>query len=89
MQRIFIYILVFGFFVIGVVYWYQWMLHGSRPEGKIGTANPASVHCTDIGGRLEIMDVSASGGQIGICHLRDGRACEEWAFFRDGTCVAP
>lgn len=49
-------------------------------------ANPASVHCIDNGGTLEI--VTDDQGQHGICTLPDGTVCEEWAFFR-GECPAP
>lgn len=57
------------------------------PEPKsVGMANPASVHCVKQGGKLEIK-TAADGGQYGICHLPDGRQCEEWALFRDKKCV--
>ncbi|RJR12998.1 DUF333 domain-containing protein [Candidatus Parcubacteria bacterium] len=49
--------------------------------------NPASVHCEEQGGELEIRE--EAGGQVGYCHLPDGRTCEEWAFFRDGVCMPP
>jgi putative hemolysin len=52
-----------------------------------GIANPASTNCITLGGTLEI--VEAAGGQAGYCHLEDGRVCEEWALFRDGTCSIP
>ncbi|WP_163311789.1 DUF333 domain-containing protein, partial [Enterobacter cloacae] len=26
---------------------------------------------------------------VGMCHLPDGRICEEWALFRDNRCVPP
>lgn len=56
--------------------------------GGAGLANPASVNCIDtLGGTLQIVDNAK--GQAGYCHLKDGRACEEWALFRDGSCVAP
>ena len=48
-------------------------------------ANPASVHCAEEGGTLEIRD-EADGGQIGMCLFPDGSECEEWAFFR-GECA--
>lgn len=54
----------------------------------IGMANPASVHCAGIGGRLEIRK-DVAGNETGYCHLPDGRICEEWALFRDQKCVAP
>ncbi len=57
------------------------------PQEKVGIANPASAHCAEIGGRLEIV-ADSSGGQAGFCHLKDGRVCEEWALFRDGKCVS-
>ncbi|MBN8944073.1 MAG: DUF333 domain-containing protein [Rhizobiales bacterium] len=56
--------------------------------GAVGLANPASVHCGQLGGRLEIV-TAAGGGQVGMCHLPDGRICEEWALFRDKRCVPP
>lgn len=53
----------------------------------IGMANPASVHCVDAGGKLEIR-TGSSGGQYGVCHMPDGNSCEEWSFFRTGQCKA-
>ena len=44
-------------------------------------ANPASVFCEKMGGRLEIVK-DASGGSIGLCYLPDGRIIEEWTLFR-------
>lgn len=46
-------------------------------------ANPASSHCIEKDGSLEIVDTD--DGQIGICTLSDGTRCEEWAFYR-GEC---
>ncbi|WP_240554510.1 putative hemolysin [Acetobacter cibinongensis] len=57
-----------------------------QPKRVIGMANPASVHCVDAGGRLEIR--TGKAGQYGICHLPDGRSCEEWSYFRTGECSA-
>jgi uncharacterized protein len=53
---------------------------------EAGIANPASTHCRGLGGSLEIRE--SAEGQVGYCHLPDGRACEEWQLFRDGTCVS-
>ena len=50
--------------------------------------NPASVHCRDQGGSLELRQ-QAGGGVIGMCRFPDGRVCEEWAFFRSGACLPP
>jgi uncharacterized protein len=46
----------------------------------VGMGNPASVHCTKVGGRVEIR--TTPEGQVGDCHLPDGRVVEEWALFR-------
>lgn len=46
-----------------------------------GLANPASVNCEDVGGRLEL--VSLPEGQVGVCVFADGSLCEEWALLRD------
>ena len=47
-------------------------------------ANPASVHCEEQGGKLEIR-TGDDGGEYGMCIFDDGSECEEWAFFR-GEC---
>lgn len=56
----------------------------TTPEAAVGMPNPASQHCTDEGGRLEIRD--EAGGQVGYCIFPDGSQCEEWAFYR-GECA--
>lgn len=58
------------------------------PAKGVGMANPASVHCQKLGGTLEIR-TGKDGGQYGLCHLPDGRVCEEWALMRDGKCEKP
>ncbi|MFT8718201.1 DUF333 domain-containing protein [Acetobacter sp.] len=50
------------------------------PQQRIGMANPASVYCQKIGGRLEMKQ--GPDGTHGICHLPDGTSMEEWALFR-------
>lgn len=52
------------------------------PEGQI--PNPASVHCEQNGGALEIRQ-DATGGVSGVCKFPDGSECDEWAYFR-GEC---
>jgi len=47
----------------------------------VGMANPASVHCEEEGGTLDIR--SEAGGEVGYCLFPDGSECEEWAFFRN------
>jgi putative hemolysin len=54
---------------------------GSTSDPAVGLANPASVHCEEQGGRLEIR-TTADGGQYGVCIFEDGSECEEWAYFR-------
>jgi putative hemolysin len=56
---------------------------GGEAEHKPGMPNPASVHCEEQGGKLEIRD--EADGQVGYCIFEDGSECEEWAFFR-GDC---
>ena len=46
-------------------------------------ANPASQHCIDQGGTLDIVDEAA--GQVGYCVLPDGTRVEEWEFFRSAN----
>ena len=47
-------------------------------------ANPASVHCTEQGGR-HVAERDGSGGEFGVCLFEDNRQCEEWALLR-GHC---
>lgn len=62
------------------------LLAACTPEDDgAGLANPASVHCQEQGGRLE-MRQDKEGGQYGVCIFEDGSECEEWAFYRD-ECV--
>jgi putative hemolysin len=50
------------------------------PEGAWALANPASVFCVQSGGKSEIRN--GPRGQYGVCIFPDGRAVEEWAYFR-------
>jgi putative hemolysin len=49
-------------------------------EKAVGMPNPASVHCTELGGKVEIR--RDAKGETGYCHLPDGRVIEEWELFR-------
>lgn len=49
------------------------------PEANM--PNPASVHCEQNGGKLDLRH-DASGGVVGMCVFPDGNECEEWAYFR-------
>ncbi|TPM95102.1 DUF333 domain-containing protein [Mesorhizobium sp. B2-1-3A] len=57
-------------------------------QKPVGMANPASVHCGEIGGRLTIRK-DKGGNEYGFCRLPNGRLCEEWALFRDNKCIGP
>lgn len=59
---------------------------GQPVPQQTGIANPASTNCVNLGGTLEIVDEVQ--GQVGFCHLQDGRICEEWSLMR-GTCTPP
>jgi|GEM_PF-3375975 len=48
-------------------------------------ANPASVFCLDQDGILEFR-ADVNGNQYAICVFDDGRACEEWEFYRTKKC---
>lgn len=48
---------------------------------RVGMANPASEHCVNKGGKVEIKK-NSEGGEYGICHLPDGTQVEEWELFR-------
>jgi len=45
--------------------------------------NPASVHCEQNGGKLELRQDASGGG--GVCIFPDGSECDEWAYYR-GDC---
>ena len=49
-------------------------------EEPVETGNPASAHCTEQGGKVEIR--KGPDGETGYCHLPDGRVVEEWEFYR-------
>ncbi|QII37858.1 DUF333 domain-containing protein [Rouxiella badensis] len=45
-----------------------------------GMANPASVYCEKVGGRLDI--VKKTSGEVGYCNLPNGERVDEWSLFR-------
>jgi len=55
----------------------------TQQEPTASLANPASQHCEDNGGNLEIVTES-DGSQFGLCNFAD-YSCEEWAYF-NGEC---
>jgi putative hemolysin len=54
--------------------------------GGVGMANPASVFCESQGGTLDMRTDPVNEGTVGICILKDGTECEEWAYYR-GECT--
>lgn len=57
-----------------------------QAETSASLANPASTYCVQkLGGQVDL--VTESDGQVGYCHLPDGRVCEEWAMFHGDVCV--
>ncbi|OAM28366.1 hemolysin [Eikenella longinqua] len=50
-------------------------------EPAVGMANPASVYCVQQGGKSEIRK-NQDGSEYGMCILPDGKAVEEWEYYR-------
>lgn len=48
-------------------------------QKAVGMANPASIYCEQIGGKLEIKRTEQ--GQVGYCILPSGEKVEEWALY--------
>ena len=46
----------------------------------IGMANPASVYCGKLGGKIRIEKTTA--GERGVCVLPSGAEVDEWELFR-------
>lgn len=53
------------------------------PAVVASVANPAAVACVKGGGRSTMTQTPQ--GEVGMCQLRSGKVCEEWAWFR-GDC---
>lgn len=51
-----------------------------KNQQVVSMANPASEYCVQQGGRVEIRNQAQ--GQVGYCHLSQGKVIEEWEFFR-------
>lgn len=60
--------------------------HAAFAQAPTTLANPASVHCRDLGGTLRI-ERTQRGDEYGVCVFQDNRQCEEWALLR-GQCPA-
>ncbi len=54
------------------------------PTPAAAMPNPASVHCEQNSGKVELIQ-DAAGGVAGRCVFPDGSFCDEWAYFH-GTC---
>ncbi len=73
----------------------NWVAHGKPSDpapatgcgtsitvNEIGMANPASVNCTEKGGK-SVIKTKPNGDQYGLCYFDDNRACEEWSLLRE------
>lgn len=53
---------------------------------KPDSADPASLHCADLGGK-SVLRKKSDGGVYGVCEFPDGHECEQQALLR-GDCPA-
>ena len=53
----------------------------AKQKASVKLANPASVHCEEVGGHLKL-EKTLDGGSLGVCYFDSGGQCEEWALFR-------
>ncbi|GAA0706882.1 hypothetical protein FHW84_003720 [Dyella sp. SG562] len=53
----------------------------ATPPRSAQMANPASVYCQQLGGKLDIAK-GKDGGETGYCTLPGGERIEEWELFR-------
>lgn len=87
---IIILVVLLGFLILAKTYapsFSCWPSCGQKAEKATTTpvatlANPASVHCEEVGGTLS-MGQDFSGGQVGFCTLPDKSVCEEWALLHN------
>jgi len=79
-KKIFIGLVVLSVIIIAGAIAFK--LTSPKTETKVGLPNPASVHCEEVGGTLDIR-TDASGGQVGYCVFPDKTECEEWALLRN------
>ena len=75
-------VLIALFMLMGIVLSASCGPNQSSPTPGPNMANPASVHCEQNGGKLELRQ-DATGGGVGICNFPDGSECDEWAYFRN------
>jgi putative hemolysin len=73
-----------AFVVQGDVTTYENCIAHDAPDTISQLANPASENCATVGGTLTI-EKRGDGGEYGLCHFDDNRACEEWALM-GGDC---
>jgi putative hemolysin len=77
-------VLFIMFMLLGIVVFPSCNSKQISPTPEANMPNPASVHCEQNGGKLELRQ-DASGGVVGVCVFHDGSECDEWAYFR-GEC---
>ena len=60
----------------------------SKEFDGTGIANPASINCQKLGGKVDIR-TDQTGGQIGYCIFPNGQECEEWALLHNECSLSP
>ena len=70
------------FIMLGILFLVSCSPKQNSPSAQPNMANPASVHCEQNSGKLELSQ-DANGGVTGKCNFSDGSVCEEWAYFRE------
>lgn len=69
------------FFLLSILFSVSCTPKPINPTPEANMPNPASVHCEQNKGKLELRQ-DASGGVVGMCVFPDQSECEEWAYFR-------
>ena len=86
MKKILIIIITLVVICVGVYFVYKKPIQNNQYNENSSTqiANPASLNCSKIGGKL-VIEKRGDGGEYGLCYFEDNKACEEWALLR-GDC---
>ncbi len=77
-------LIIIGLIVlISLTIFFSYKIDKDAPINLTQVPNPASTHCINLGGELEIR-TDENGGQSGVC-IKNEKECEEWSLFR-GEC---
>jgi putative hemolysin len=82
--RLIFYLICIIILLVVVFYLFIISHNSQKKDSNISNlvSNPASIHCLQQNGTLEIR--TGSDGQYGVC-IKDTKECEEWKFYR-GEC---